>query len=77
MSILKNIETGDEYKKEALDSTTFVYNLGLSKMHPALLMNGLVYGPNQVHQLLHLCSIERTSIRYIRRIQSIVSKVKV
>lgn len=49
MTILKNLETGDEYKKEALDSTTFVYKLGLSKMHPALLMNGLVYGPNQVH----------------------------
>lgn len=53
MAKLKNLETADEYKKEALDSTTFVYKLGLSKMHPALLMNGLVYGPNQVYQVFY------------------------
>jgi hypothetical protein len=45
---LEELLSGDAYKKQAVESSGFVDKLGLSKMHPCLLMNGVVYGPNQV-----------------------------
>lgn len=46
--ILLKFENGMEYKEQVLQSTLFVYKLGLHRMHPCLLMNGLVYGSTQV-----------------------------
>lgn len=46
--ILSKFDTESDYKEEALSSTLFVYKLGLSNVHPALLMNGQVYGSSQV-----------------------------
>jgi len=48
MTHLEELLSGDAYKKQAVESSGFVDKLGLSKMHPCLLMNGVVYGPNQV-----------------------------
>lgn len=50
-SVLKEVDTKVEYKKEVQESTIFVYKLGLSNMQPTLLMNGQVYGPTQVRFL--------------------------
>lgn len=47
-TILSKFDTESDYREEALSSTLFVYKLGLSKIHPALLMNGQVYGSSQV-----------------------------
>lgn len=47
-TILSKFDTESDYREEALSSTLFVYKLGLSNVHPALLMNGQVYGSSQV-----------------------------
>ncbi|XP_024372023.1 UDP-glucose:glycoprotein glucosyltransferase isoform X2 [Physcomitrium patens] len=47
-AILDRFDSGSDYREVALDSTLFVYKLGLSNVYPALLMNGQVYGSSQV-----------------------------
>ncbi|KAL3679974.1 hypothetical protein R1sor_022930 [Riccia sorocarpa] len=47
-AIFKSLKEGTEFKEKVLDSSVFVYKLGLSQMHPCMLMNGLVYGPSQI-----------------------------
>ncbi|BFI40446.1 UDP-glucose:glycoprotein glucosyltransferase [Marchantia polymorpha subsp. ruderalis] len=47
-TILQNLKEGNEFKEKALESSAFAYRLGLSPMHPCMLMNGLFYGPSQV-----------------------------
>jgi len=48
-TILSKFDKEFDYQDEALSSTLFVHKLGLSNVYPALLMNGLVYGSNQVY----------------------------
>lgn len=47
-SALHDLKEGNEFRDKVFESTKFVYKLGLSQMHPCMLMNGLVYGPAQV-----------------------------
>lgn len=54
--ILDRFDTESDYREEALSSTLFVYRLGLSNVYPALLMNGQVYGSNQVSFLILIFS---------------------
>ncbi|MCO5576449.1 hypothetical protein L7F22_030259 [Adiantum nelumboides] len=41
--ILLKLEKGSEYEESALQSSLFVYKLGLQEMQPCLLMNGVVH----------------------------------
>ncbi|KAL2613121.1 hypothetical protein R1flu_024813 [Riccia fluitans] len=47
-TIFQSLKEGDDFKEKVLESSGFIYKLGLSQMHPCLLMNGLVYGPSQI-----------------------------
>ncbi|XP_024522450.1 UDP-glucose:glycoprotein glucosyltransferase-like isoform X1 [Selaginella moellendorffii] len=47
MEVFSKLKNGEDYRKEAFESSQFVYRLGLSEVYPCLLMNGLVYGESQ------------------------------